>query len=298
MPLFRSLLFLLPLLVSISHAGAQQMTRQQQIDQAKALIQESCLSGNSYSFDASADGHIQIKSLRPNLRAGINLNAKTAPGGVGYVQEEIRKNVDESIRKCMEPYIGRILDLIIDVPGKSSSRDDMQRAISTIEGRAVTANFETQPNDLTSIVGRIEFDIFEDYLSETRGDRTYDVFGSNMKLGGDPDVVRQFGFLRGKLRGVRYASISTEQGPDARCSTPLIQIWDALKDEFGIVRGDISRLAIDMGNDDVLLRSIDDRAETANLIMTFRMNESTELLKKKNKNSTKQCSIAIAVEIK
>ncbi|MBR1198087.1 hypothetical protein JQ634_06130 [Bradyrhizobium sp. AUGA SZCCT0240] len=284
------------LLLIPTSISAQQLTRQQQIDQAKALIQESCLSGNSYSFDASADGHIQIKSLKPNLKAGISLNAKTAPGGVGYVQEEIRKNVDDAIRKCMEPYIGRILDLIIGAPSKSSSRDEMTRAVAAVEGRIVNISFDTVPNDLTKVVGKIEFDIFESDFSDARTGRGYNAYGSEIKLG-TFETVRQFGFLRGRLSGMRYAQSSTESGPDVKCSTPLLQSWSDLKDEFGIARGDISGSGVDNGNNDVMLRHTNDQFETSSLIMSFSMSESTDMLKKKRKSS-KSCIVSVAMETK
>ena len=61
------------------NAVAQDLTRQQQIDQAKSVLQMACLSGTSYEFNATADGKIELKSLSPGGRGGINVNVKRHP---------------------------------------------------------------------------------------------------------------------------------------------------------------------------------------------------------------------------
>lgn len=92
------------------HANAAD---QQQIDQVVSVIERFCLSGSAYRFQADAAGNLKLTSLRPGGKGSISANITKDRGAVGYIKEEIRKDVDADTRKCMEPYIDQIIQLIL-----------------------------------------------------------------------------------------------------------------------------------------------------------------------------------------
>ena len=99
--------------------GELHAVTQQQIDQIKGVVEQFCLSGTQYQFDANADGSISIKGLLPGAEGSVTVNIKTARGGVGYLNEQVRRIFDEETRRCMQPYIDKIINLILNVtPGQ------------------------------------------------------------------------------------------------------------------------------------------------------------------------------------
>jgi hypothetical protein len=87
---------------------------QGQIDQITNVVERFCLSGKQIQFTADASGNIAIKSLTPGAQGKVEVNIRNTRGGVGYFNEEIRRVVDDDTRKCMQPYIDRIINVILD----------------------------------------------------------------------------------------------------------------------------------------------------------------------------------------
>jgi hypothetical protein len=50
--------------------------------------------------------------MLPGAQGKADANVKNMRGAVGYINEEIRRVVDDDTRKCMQPYIPRIIDII------------------------------------------------------------------------------------------------------------------------------------------------------------------------------------------
>ena len=85
---------------------------QAKIDQITNVIEELCLSGKQYQLTADVSGNISIKSLLPGAQGKADVNIKNTRGGVGYLNEEIRRLVDADTRGCMQPYIDRLINII------------------------------------------------------------------------------------------------------------------------------------------------------------------------------------------
>ena len=232
------------------NAVAQDLTRQQQIDQAKSVLQMACLSGTSYEFNATADGKIELKSLSPGGRGGVNANVKTAPGGVGYVQEEIRKSVDEGIRKCMEPYINRIFDIIT---GKQSSSnvDELSQIVRLIERRETPISYETTKADLTRIAGNIQFEHAELaggiwLISGPLRNTILDSYGSSIHIPPNHDVARWFLFSGALFVGVSYHLDSYHK---SECAFLLLTSWRQVQSKFNLLQTRIYNTAPDPRKD-------------------------------------------------
>jgi hypothetical protein len=96
------------LIISSSAMAADQA----EIDQITNVIERFCLSGKQYQLTADLSGNISIKSLLPGAQGKADVNIKNTRGGVGYLNEEIRRLVDTDTRGCMQPYIDRIINII------------------------------------------------------------------------------------------------------------------------------------------------------------------------------------------
>jgi hypothetical protein len=93
---------------------------QRQIDQILDAIDRLCLSGTQYQFKADVNGNISIKKLLPGAEGGVNVNIKNSRGAVDYLNEEIRRYVDADTRQCTQPWIDKVVNLILNVtPGQS-----------------------------------------------------------------------------------------------------------------------------------------------------------------------------------
>lgn len=221
-------------------AQAQELSRQQQIDAAKDLLTTACLSGTNFEFEANADGRLEIKSLKPGAGGKISVNVKKDPGGVGYLNEEIRKGVDADIRDCMKPYISRILDIISGVKASSLPKEPnkfLSATASAIEGKGVRI-ISTEMNE-SAIKKKFkdnELDEYSTYFAEEGRPWNHDVIGVPS---GDEALVKQLIFDAGSLVGLRYARSEGTSGPKQDCELPLLHSWYSIKARFDIGTGDI-----------------------------------------------------------
>ncbi|API57200.1 hypothetical protein HFN62_30285 [Rhizobium leguminosarum] len=228
------------LLSAVVSAQAQELSRQQQIDEAKDLLTTACLSGTSFEFDANADGRLEIKSLKPGAGGKISVNVKKDPGGVGYLNEEIRKGVDAEIRDCMKPYISRILDIISGVKSSSLPKEPnkfLSATASAIEGKSVRiVSAEMNESAIKKKFKDNELDEYSNYFAEQGRPWDHDVIGVPS---GDEALTKQLIFDAGDLVGLRYARSEDTPGPKQDCGLPLLDSWYSIKARFDLGTGDI-----------------------------------------------------------
>jgi Bacterial SH3 domain len=112
---------LLPLILATFSFDSSHGADQSKVDQLVRVIERLCLSGAQYQLEASADGDINLNNLSAGSQGSVRVNVKQQPGAVGYIRDEIRLKVDDGIRGCMAPWIGSLIDVILDRHGPTSS---------------------------------------------------------------------------------------------------------------------------------------------------------------------------------
>jgi hypothetical protein len=107
----------------IAPSFAQQLTQDDlaRINLAKDLVKETCLSGSSTDFDAKVNGEITLKGFMPGGTGEIKTNVKSTPGAVGYMNEQIRSQVEGPMRDCLMKLMPQVIDAVL---GKKSSLDN------------------------------------------------------------------------------------------------------------------------------------------------------------------------------
>ncbi len=119
---------------------------QQQLDQITNVVERFCLSGKGFSLKADLNGNVSLLRLSPGGQGKVEVDVRNTAGGVGYLNEEIRRLVDDDTRKCMSPHIDKLIDLI-----KESKKEEKFAALGTMvnfgceQGNTSSASYEPPP---------------------------------------------------------------------------------------------------------------------------------------------------------
>lgn len=93
------------------------------IDRAVNTVKSMCLNGKQYDLKVDARGNLTLIKLVPGAQGSVSINAKSSEGSVAIFDDKVRRLADDDIRKCVMPYIPRILDAILnDQPTKSETK--------------------------------------------------------------------------------------------------------------------------------------------------------------------------------
>jgi hypothetical protein len=91
------------------------------VDSLTSVAKEGCLVGTQFTFTTSADGSMSFRNpLKPGANGQVTVDLRKGKGAVSYFQEQLRLVADESIQKCMQPYVLRIFDYIVSHPNKET----------------------------------------------------------------------------------------------------------------------------------------------------------------------------------
>lgn len=113
-----ALILVTPCLCSaaLAQASSAQPSINDNVAQATRAIRDLCLSGQEYEFKVDAQGTLAFKSLKPNAKGNITVNAKETPGAASDFDQKLRALVNDSIRTCMSPHIQQIVDALLRNP--------------------------------------------------------------------------------------------------------------------------------------------------------------------------------------
>ena len=83
------------------------------VESAIELIKIGCVSGNSTNFEVSGDGSVSF--LKQGVAGSVNFTSEEINGVIAGANDSLKAEQNSDIRKCMQQYIPKILDAILDV---------------------------------------------------------------------------------------------------------------------------------------------------------------------------------------
>ena len=80
---------------------------------AISAVQQLCLAGTQFDLKADVNGNLTLLKLTPGGQGSVSVNVRNSTGAAAIFDDKIRQVADEDIRRCIQPYIARIIDAIL-----------------------------------------------------------------------------------------------------------------------------------------------------------------------------------------
>lgn len=182
--------------VVIATSALAQDTR---IDRAINAVKELCLVGTQFDLKADAAGNLTLFKLIPAGRGSASVNVKQSPGAAAIFDDKVRQVADEDIRRCIQPHITRIINVILGGSEKDSRKvfapSSQKAAPATSHSSAITgqspASVDIQGNSGPVVQG-----------ANVQGDLNINMADSNVER--ELELIRQSSQKRERLLEYRY----------------------------------------------------------------------------------------------
>lgn len=111
--LYAPVIAVLGLAVNVADkANAQTANHSETTTQVIEVIKMACATGTQTNFSVNADGGLSI--IKRGAEGSINVTAEEINGVVRGTSEEIRKEENENIRQCMQQYVPKLIDYMLN----------------------------------------------------------------------------------------------------------------------------------------------------------------------------------------